>query len=330
LSITKKGKAWEYFNSLWIIWTFLIPFGFVAFFKIGSKAKYKIWTLFGYIYLFLGVSCLFLTSIAKRFESTLFGTLLSLFIVFSWITPIIHAFLVKKAYLVRREFVLENNISILSNEEFREKIRKKAYSELQSNNYKPGKSFGFNKSRIQILNSASNVFISCQTDIAVYLRENESTSYFREKLSAVAERLNALVFRYDNLKGIITKRFGSAGLTYNKFVTPVTVLQYYTINLVNSLMMKMRTFNEEEYSRRINEFTQSNRVKEAEGYKSVEHEYKNYTEKTLAALDDAVLKLDKLTLEISKLGESDSDKALHIMQDLEATIKDTQLYKYNN
>jgi len=168
---------------------------------------------------------------------------------------------------------------------------------------------------------------NCKSAIEGYLRENQSTPFFREKLKGVAERLNTFGSRCETIRNIIIERFGSAGLSYGKFAAPVTALQEHLITLASNLVSRMRVFNEEEYGRRIEEFTKTNRIKEATDYKEIEQEYKDYAEKTIAAYDSAILKLDKLALEISKLRESDVDKAMHIMHDLDAAIKDTQLYK---
>jgi hypothetical protein len=175
-------------------------------------------------------------------------------------------------------------------------------------------------------NAGTTALSACKAGIADYLRENKSTSFFREKLNAVVQRIDTFSSRCDKIKDVITRRFGSAGLSYGKFLAPVAALQEYLTNLTNSFISRMKVFNEEEYSSRIDEFTKSNRG-EAAGYREIEQEYKDYAEKTLAAFDDAILKIDRLTLEISKLSESDIEKAMNIMHDLDDVIKDTQFYK---
>jgi hypothetical protein len=167
----------------------------------------------------------------------------------------------------------------------------------------------------------------CKAAIEDYLRDHPSTPYFREKLTALSRRLQAFGARRDNIKDVIVERFGPAGLSYGKFSAPVAALQDYLVGLVNSLISRMRVFNEAEYDDRINEFTESKRDSDAEAYRAVEREYKDYTEQTLRAFDDATLKLDRLTLEISKLSESEVEKAMDIMHDLDAVIEDTKFYK---
>ena len=166
----------------------------------------------------------------------------------------------------------------------------------------------------------------CSAAIKNYLREHQSTAFFREKLNAILKLLNAFGSRRDTIQDVIKERFGS-GLSYSKFAAPVMALEEHLIDQVNNLVSRMRIFNEEEYRRKITEFTTKNRIEEAAEYKEIEQEYKDYTEQIITAFDSAALKLDKLTLEMSKLRESDVDKAMSIMNDLDSAIKETQLYK---
>ena len=175
--------------------------------------------------------------------------------------------------------------------------------------------------------AAPATLTNCKAAIEDYLRDDPSTPYFREKLTAISKRLGAFEVRRDNIKNVIVERFGPAGLSYGKFSAPVAMLQDYLVGLVNSLLARMRVFNEAEYHDRISELTHANRDNDAEAYRALEREYKNYTEQTLHAFDDATLKLDRLALEISKLSESDVEKAMDIMHDLDAVIEDTKFYK---
>ena len=167
----------------------------------------------------------------------------------------------------------------------------------------------------------------CTAAVKKYLRENKTTAFFQQKLNTVIDRLITFSLRCDNIKNVLIERFGVTGLSYGKFAAPVAALQEYLVKLINSLVARMQMFDEVEYRRRIGEFSMTNRTKEAESYKAIEQEYKDFTEQAIMALDDAILKLDQLLLELSKLGEAELDKAAHIMEDLDDTIKQTQLYK---
>ena len=169
--------------------------------------------------------------------------------------------------------------------------------------------------------------LACKDAINDYLWEKKSTPYFQKKLIKIAERLDTFGLRCDNIRGVIVERFSADGLSYSKFIAPVAALQEYLVERVNGFLGKMRLFHEEEYSRRIGELTEENRHETAQDYQELEQEYKDYAEKTLTILDEAILKMDKLTLELAKLGDADIDKAIGIMHDLDTVIKDVELYK---
>lgn len=164
-------------------------------------------------------------------------------------------------------------------------------------------------------------------NIKNYLRDNQSTPYFRNTFTQLLERLDTFGTRCENMKGMIIRRFGTTGLSYGKFAAPVAMLQEYLLQLTSGLMTRMQVFNEEEYARRIAEFKQAGRDQEAAEYSQLEKEYTDYAEMTLNAFDQSILKLDKLILEISKLNEGDSERAISIMQELDEVIQDTRLYE---
>ena len=179
-------------------------------------------------------------------------------------------------------------------------------------------------------NNAENlsIVINCKNTVINYLHTNPSTDFFRKILTTIAQRLIVFDMSCNSFREVVVKHFESAGLSHNKFKKPVEELQGYICNLIDNLIYKMRVFNEEEYRQKIIESTDSNNLEEAEKYKAIECEYESYAKKALDALENAIIKVDKLILEISKLSEEDIDRAvLIIMNDLETTIKDASLYK---
>ena len=51
MSVTAKGRDWEFLHSLWIGWTFTLGlFNWIAFIYIGIRAKQRKWILWGVLY----------------------------------------------------------------------------------------------------------------------------------------------------------------------------------------------------------------------------------------------------------------------------------------
>jgi len=174
---------------------------------------------------------------------------------------------------------------------------------------------------------AATDLAGCRDALRELLRAKRMTPYFQNKLESAAGRLDDFSSKCDNVKAIISQRFGSTGLSAAQFASPVTALQDYMVSSVNGLIAKLHTFNDVDYDTRISEFKATGKSKEVQEYSDVETEYKDAAQRLVDALDDAVVRLDKLALEISKLSDADADKAAAIMQSLDDTIKNTALYK---
>jgi len=180
------------------------------------------------------------------------------------------------------------------------------------------------------LEDNEEVYVSlqdCVDDIARYLRDNESTPFFREKLNHISGQLESLQNRFINLSSILEGRFDKHSLSYDKFSIPIDELKSYLMKLVRILMLKMISFNEEEYAEKIKRLRKSNRIDEAKGHIALESEYKDYVENVVRQLDNVILKMDKLILEMSMLNQTQLEKAMGVLCTIDETIKDTRLYK---
>jgi hypothetical protein len=95
-----KGKfsimLWNLFHSMWLIWVFTLGFlNFISFLYIGWKVKRKRWIFSGIVYLMPTVIYFKYISQVKNTNG------LVLMILTSGIFSLIHAFSIRKAYLIR-------------------------------------------------------------------------------------------------------------------------------------------------------------------------------------------------------------------------------------
>ncbi len=100
MKITNKGLKWELLNSLWILVAFIPLLNFLAFVYIGSSAKQRKWRIAGIIYLLLTITTFSLIDFA--------GNVYILTMSVSLFAPPVHAFMVRKEYLLRREMIVNN------------------------------------------------------------------------------------------------------------------------------------------------------------------------------------------------------------------------------
>lgn len=103
MSITSKGRRWRILHSLWVGWTFTFGFfNWIAFFYVGIRAKRRRWLLWGLLYSVPFAGAMLYTPITQE-DSGWLGTLwFALFLILA-VVSIIHAFLIRKEYLLRLE-----------------------------------------------------------------------------------------------------------------------------------------------------------------------------------------------------------------------------------
>lgn len=100
MAITGRSTRWGILHSLWIGWTFTLGFfNWIAFFYIGIRTKRLRWILWGLAY---SVPFMFLMAIAETPAiDGWMGDVSTLLILTSGAGSIVHAFLVRKEYLLR-------------------------------------------------------------------------------------------------------------------------------------------------------------------------------------------------------------------------------------
>lgn len=99
MSITAKGKRWEILHSLWIGWTFTLGFfNWIAFLYIGLRARRRRWLLWGLFYALPFT----LAMLSPDLNSSL-GDLIVFLTLAMGVVGILHAFAIRREYLVRLE-----------------------------------------------------------------------------------------------------------------------------------------------------------------------------------------------------------------------------------
>ena len=159
-----------------------------------------------------------------------------------------------------------------------------------------------------------------------YLEKNKSTPFFREIIGHLPAQYDGFQKRYASIHRVLEDRFGAGGLSFSKFSSSVDDLQSYLSKLADNLLAKMDAFDEADYEEKINRFLQQNRLEEAEAHKVVENEYKNYAQRVSKQFDSAILKMDRLILEMAKLSDAELEKAMSALCGIDDAIQDTRLY----
>jgi hypothetical protein len=110
---TSRGRAWEWLHSMWILWT--LTFGFfnwIAFAYIGIRARQPKWLLAAVFYAApFGLGFIFGSFVSDSWLNAFIAAAVGLSVV-----SIVHAFLVRKEYLLRLELIQREraNVSVTS------------------------------------------------------------------------------------------------------------------------------------------------------------------------------------------------------------------------
>lgn len=104
MSFTSKGKRWELLHSLWIGWTFTLGFfNWIAFFYIAFRAKRKRWAAWGLLYSVPFVLAMIFAG-GPAFISWIGDVIVALTLILG-IAGIVHAFWIRKEYLLRLDYL---------------------------------------------------------------------------------------------------------------------------------------------------------------------------------------------------------------------------------
>ena len=106
MSITNKGKKWELLNSLWILWSFTLVLACVGFFWIGGRVGKRKWIIFGLLYLVVNFALVYVLSWIKDIN-IIYYNIIVIIVCFGWFGAIVHSFMSRKEYLLRREAVID-------------------------------------------------------------------------------------------------------------------------------------------------------------------------------------------------------------------------------
>lgn len=159
-----------------------------------------------------------------------------------------------------------------------------------------------------------------------YLDMNTSTDFFRNLLYEMVKLIEQFGKKQNTLFAMLQNRFDGGTLSYNKFSAPVEDIRNRILKLIDNLVTRMEAFNEEEFVQKISALQSKGRYDEAKEYEELQDEYAKYAEGVDKVLNNAVLRLDRLILEMAKLSDSELQTACESLRDMDEVIQSTKLY----
>jgi hypothetical protein len=163
-------------------------------------------------------------------------------------------------------------------------------------------------------------------EIREYMRNN-ARSAFMYDLSRLEEQLRHTAKQGVNLRETIKKRFGEDSLTTTRFMGPVNRTLQHVVDSVQEVLDKINLFNERRTEGIILSFEHKGKYAEANERRELYKQYSTYICDMTTALERAIIGLDRLTLEISKLRESEMERSMEVLKEIDALVDNTRLYK---
>lgn len=142
-------------------------------------------------------------------------------------------------------------------------------------------------------------------------------------------QLERLVKKKDTLVESLNQRFDPGELSYKKFASVIVEVENVFYLNFKSILNRLRAFDEAEYESVTGRKPPPLSPQLLQERKNIYNDYLSFTNSSLATNEEILLKLDKLTLEISRLDSLDPGEIeqLPCMQEIDTLIKQTKYYK---
>ena len=150
---------------------------------------------------------------------------------------------------------------------------------------------------------------------------------FDADLRTVVDQITRLKKKKRTIRDMLLERFSDTELSYGKFDAAVSGVENIMLLNVRSLLHRVNAFDEDEYERALRKGMENSRL--AETRRAILREYTSYVSRAADDNEEILLRLDKLILEITKLGDISDGvvEDLPAMREIDALIGDTKWYK---
>ncbi len=164
-------------------------------------------------------------------------------------------------------------------------------------------------------------------DFVQALQSYQSMKSFATDLAYALEQMDRWLKKDEHLRGILAQKFEPHELSFVKFASTIEqVKQFFYVNVRNMInrLQVLDASDVDGIEQRRDQLSQDMLQKR----KELLFDHITFIKQSLNNNEEILLKLDQLMIEISKLDDVDADiSQLPCMQEIEALIKQTKLYK---
>ncbi|MUG66822.1 hypothetical protein GNP94_12490 [Paenibacillus campinasensis] len=157
-----------------------------------------------------------------------------------------------------------------------------------------------------------------------------SIQVLRNDVDLALNQLERMKNRKMKLLEVLEQRFDASELSYKKFYSVVHAVEDLFYKNIKSILNKLGVFSVSDFAA-IADLKKNKKLsaKIIEEKMQVYNEYLQFVNDSLNTNEEILLKLDKLLLEIARLGSLDMESIenMSCMKEIDALIKQTKLYK---
>ena len=186
----------------------------------------------------------------------------------------------------------------------------------------------------------------CAEALSLYIEGNVDT--FAADLRTAIKQIERMKRKKDTIRGILLERFSDTEMSFAKFEGAIAGVENIMLRNVQALLHRVTAFDEEEYEDALRAGAGSaagasgaggagsaagaggaGGGRLAEARQAIMREYTSFVSRSVEDNEEILLRLDKLILEVSKLGDLHEGvvEDLPAMRDIDALIGDTKWYK---
>lgn len=171
--------------------------------------------------------------------------------------------------------------------------------------------------------------IKTHEDYIVALTHYKNEKVLKKDILLAMDQLNRLEKKKDTLLNVLSQRFDQTELSYKKFISVIYEVEKLFYQNISGILIKLSVFDASELATFANQQRSakfSNKLVQEKT--ELFNEYLANVTGYLGANEEILLKLDKLLLEISRLGSTDyrDVEEMPCMKEIDALIKQTKFY----
>ncbi len=172
--------------------------------------------------------------------------------------------------------------------------------------------------------------IKTNEDCIAALEQSRGLRTFTDDIEAILEQIRRFQKKEATINDILLQRFDSTEMSYLKFTGTINQVENVFFINIRSVINKLNAFDEEDYIRAAKSYNKTSTASDFIRTKmSIYNEYITFVKGSVEDNEQILLKLDKVLLEISKLGSLQDGELedMLAMKEMDELIQNTKWYR---